>query len=231
LRTRRVRIDAVVSGARRQLAVFDLDGTITRRDTLFPYVLGFLKRRPWRLPGLLLILPTLVLFALRLADHGKLKASLIKATLRGCTRAEIDSWTARFVPKLIERGLFADALNRIAAHGERGDLLVLMSASTDLYVPAVARELGFDDVICTGVRWNGDRLHGELTTPNRRGPEKARCFRALRQSHPDLPAAAYGNTRSDLDHLQLAEQPLLVNGSPRARREAARLGVPCVHWR
>jgi len=213
------------------LAVFDLDGTITRHDTLFPYVWGFLKRRPWRCPGLLFVLPTLVQFALKRADHGQLKSALIRATLRGCTRAEIDAWTARFVPNLLAHGLFADALDRIAAHCAQGDRLVLMSASTDLYVPAIARELGFAEVVCTGVRWNGDRLSGELTTPNRRGAEKAHCLRDLRAHHPGLATTAYGNARSDLEHLRLADKAVLVNGTGRARREAARDGIACVDWR
>ena len=37
------------------LAVFDLDGTLTRRDTLLPFALGFLRRYPsrlWRIPKL-----------------------------------------------------------------------------------------------------------------------------------------------------------------------------------
>jgi phosphoserine phosphatase len=105
-----------------------------------------------------------------------------------------------------------------------------MSASTDLYVPAIGAALGFDEVICTGVRWDGERLDGHLTTANRRGAEKARCFEALKLAHPGLSTAAYGNAGSDLDHLQLADRPLLVNGSRRARLEAARLGVPCTDW-
>ena len=35
------------------IAIFDLDGTITRRDTLFPLVLRHLARRPWHLLRLL----------------------------------------------------------------------------------------------------------------------------------------------------------------------------------
>ena len=31
-----------------------------------------------------------------------------------------------------------------------------MSASVDLYVPEFGRQLGFDHVICTGVRFDGD---------------------------------------------------------------------------
>jgi len=214
-----------------RLVVFDLDGTITRRDTLLPFVLGFLQRRPWRLPRLLLVVPALVRFLLKRADHGQLKSSLIKATLRGCTRTEVADWTARFVPRLLRHGLFADAQQRISAHRRREDRLILMSAGTDLYVPAIAHELGFAQVVCTGVRWNGDRLCGELTTANRRGAEKARCFNVLREQHPGLATVAYGNARSDLDHLRLADEGVLVNGTLRARRDAARAGVKCVAWR
>ncbi|MGH8139654.1 MAG: HAD-IB family phosphatase [Steroidobacteraceae bacterium] len=214
-----------------KLAVFDLDGTITRHDTLLPFVLGFLLRAPWRLPGLLLFLPAAIGFALGGADRGRLKSALIRATLGGSTRSSIDSWTARFVARLLAGGVFADALHAIARHKSEGARLVLLSASTDLYVPAIAQALGFEEAICTGVRWAGDRLDGHLTSPNRRGAEKARCLESLRQRYPGIAICAYGNARSDLEHLALAEQPLLVNASASTRREAARLGIPRATWR
>ena len=214
-----------------QLAVFDLDGTITRRDTLLPYVMGFPTSTSRKLLGLLVFLGALSLFATAKRDHGQLKSAFVRSILGGETRARIEKWTAQFVPALLQRGVFADALSTIARHRQEGARLVLMSASTDLYVPAVGAALGFDEVICTGVRWNGDHLEGHLTTPNRRGPEKTRCFEALRNAHPGLKTAAYGNAASDLDHLRLADHPLLVNASASARRKAAKLGIPCAdHW-
>ncbi|MFL6602304.1 MAG: HAD-IB family hydrolase [Steroidobacteraceae bacterium] len=214
-----------------QLAVFDLDGTITRRDTLLPYVMGFPMSTCRKLLGVLVFLGPLLLFAIGKRDHGQLKSAFIRSVLRGQTRAKMDSWTARFVPILLKRGVFADALRTVERHRQDGARLVLMSASTDLYVPAIAGALGFDEVICTGVRWDDGRLDGHLTTPNRRGPEKSRCFEELRSKHPGLTTAAYGNAGSDLDHLRLADQPVLVNAPLRARRKATKLGIPHAHWR
>jgi phosphatidylglycerophosphatase C len=214
-----------------QLAVFDLDGTITRRDTLAQYVFGYLWRHPWRFLGLPLVLPATIGFALKLRDRGQLKAAFIRATLRGCTREQIEEWNAAFVPALLARGVFADAIARVAGHREAGDHLVLMSASVDFYVPAIGRALGFAETICTGVRWNGDRLDGTLTTPNRRGVAKVHCFEALRQAHPGMKTAAYGNAGSDLPHLRLADHGVLVNGDPAARREASAAGVSIVDWK
>jgi phosphatidylglycerophosphatase C len=213
-----------------RIALFDLDGTITRHDTLLPYVTGLLARRPWQLVRLLGALPASIAFLLRLADHGQVKSALMKATLRGRTRAELDAWTRDFAPRLISRGTFPRALARIDEHRRAGDRLVLMSASPDLYVPALGRALGFDEVIATGVRWNGDRFDGALTTPNRRGEEKVRCLQALRDRHPGVPIVAYGNGSADLAHLARVDEALLVNARPAVRRRAAELGIPQEDW-
>jgi phosphatidylglycerophosphatase C len=213
-----------------KLAIFDLDGTITRHDTLIQFTLGYLKSRPWRLFGFVLTIPAVLLYLLRVTDRGALKGSMIHWTLGGSTRAELDAWAAIFVPRILEQGVFKAAMERIAEHKRNGDVLVLMSASPDFYVPAVARQLGFNEVTCTGVRWNGDRLDGRLTTANCRGAEKARRFAEIRLRFPNLVTTAYGNAESDLDHLQLTDAGVLVNGSEPARRRAVGLGVACESW-
>jgi phosphatidylglycerophosphatase C len=215
-----------------RLAVFDLDGTITRHDTLAPYALGFLlRRRIWRVPALLVVIPTLFGYAVGLVDRGGLKSAFIRAALGGCGRKELQHWTAAFVTRLLSHGVFPQALEAIDGHARAGDHLVLLSASTDLYVPAIGHALGFREVICTGVRWDGERLNGRLTTPNRRGEEKARCVTALRARFPGMETVAYGNAGSDLEHLRLVERGVLVNGSASARRAAVRAGIGCAEWR
>ena len=213
------------------LAVFDLDGTLTRRDTLLPYVAGFLREHPARVPGVANVVPTLLRFGLRKADRGELKSSFIRSTLGGVSRGEIGDWTARFVPRLLEHGLFEGALDCLARHRARGDTLVLMSASVDLYVPQIGRALGFHETLCTPVRWDGERLDGALAGPNLRGDEKARALKELRNRYPEAAVTAYGNAASDLGHLCLAERGVLVNGGLRTRRAARHLGLTCVSWR
>lgn len=211
------------------IAFYDLDGTITHRDTLFPLVLRKLASRPWKLLRLLGVTPGAVRY---LVDHdrGALKQSLLRATLRGTMRDELTRFSAEFVRDTIERRCFADALTAIRRHRDAGHYLVLMSASVDFYVPEFGRQLGFDQVLSTGVAWNGDRLDGTLTTPNLRGEEKAIRLRALVEERRDGETFAYGNSDSDLPHLKVAKHGLLVNGSLAARRAAAALGVPTADW-
>ena len=211
------------------IAIFDLDGTITHRDTLFPLVMRLLSRRPLQLLRLLRLIPAVVRFAFD-RDRALLKQSLLRATLRGISRTELEAASHRFVTDTIAHRCFADALTAIRRHREQGHYLVLMSASVDFYVPEFGRQLGFDRVISTGVAWQGDRLDGTLTTPNRRGEEKAVQLRALVAERNDSHTFAYGNSDSDLPHLKLARHGLLVNGSAGARRAALALGVPTAEW-
>jgi phosphatidylglycerophosphatase C len=213
------------------LVVFDLDGTISRHDTLLAYLTGFLRHNRARWPRVLLSAPALLGFVTGFVDRGQLKAALMKAALGRCTRKVIDAWTASYVTELLERGVFADALTAIATHRRNADTLVLMSASPDLYVPEIAQRLGFTETICTGVRWRGEHLDGALTTANRQGAEKARCFVALRSRYPQVLTVAYANSASDFDHLKLADEAWLVNASPDLRREAERAHFRCVTWR
>jgi phosphoserine phosphatase len=41
---------------------------------------------------------------------------------------------------------------------------------------------------------------------------------------------AYGNSASDLDHMQHADRALLVNGNAAARALAVRWGIPTSNW-
>ena len=78
------------------LAVFDLDGTITRRDTFGPFLWGFLWRRPWRLPRVLLALPGAARYLFN-RDRGAFKGAVIHALLGGAQRASLERWAERFV--------------------------------------------------------------------------------------------------------------------------------------
>lgn len=212
------------------LAVFDLDGTISRRDTLGPFVLGCLARRPWRLPRLLLALPAAARY---LFDHdrGALKGALLHAALGGLDREVLQPAAARFAARLMQGGIYRDAQRALDAHRARGERLVLMSASTDLYVPQIARALGFDEYICSQVAWRADgRLDGRLASPNCRGEEKRRRLAALIERDAPARVYAYGNSAADLPHLQLAHDAYLVNG-PRRLREPAAAHVQRLRWR
>ncbi|HEX3951538.1 MAG TPA: HAD-IB family hydrolase [Steroidobacteraceae bacterium] len=212
------------------IALFDLDRTLTWHDTLMPFLLGFLRRRPhralrlWRLPAALW-------HYWRDRDRGALKSRVIRMVMGGEKRATLDTWAQRFVAGFkLEQRFRPVALAVLETHRAAGDHLVLLSASPDLYVPLIGRQLGFERTLCTELEWHGDRLDGALKTPNRRGEEKLRCLAWLREQYPDVPIIAYADSASDLDHLREADRALLVNGDDAARRLAAKWDVAVSYW-
>jgi phosphatidylglycerophosphatase C len=212
-----------------RVAVFDLDGTITRHDTLWPYLRGFVRRHP-RVGFWPRVLVALARYPLD-RDRGRLKSRLIRIAMGGASRLEVEAWTADYVAAVGGAELCPGALTAIASHRAAGDRLVLLSASVDLYVPALARRLGFDEVICTEVAWRESRLDGALVTENRRAGEKRRCVESIRARIPGARFTAYGNARSDFAHLQAVDEPVLVNAPEALRRDAERLGFRTAEWR
>ncbi|MGH8198657.1 MAG: HAD-IB family phosphatase [Steroidobacteraceae bacterium] len=213
-----------------RVAVFDLDGTITRRDTFVPYLRGWLRRHPRPGAGGRAFIAFLRYLAAGL-DRGCLKSDLVRAGMAGALREEVDRWTADFVAGLGDGELCPGALAAIARHRKAGDRLVLLSASVDLYVPDIGRRFGFDETICTGVSWRDGCLEGLLTTPNRRAGEKRRCVEALRDRFANARITAYANSGSDFAHLAAVDEPVLVNAGPGLRRAANKRGIRAEEWR
>lgn len=212
------------------IAFFDLDGTITRRDSMLPFVFRWLARRPTRWWRLLLLLPTLLAFAMGRADRGALKGQLLHVTLGGLPRTSVESWAGVFADSLLRRGVFAAALERIEFHRQAGHYLVLMSASVDCYVPQLGLRLGFDETLCSPVRWQADgTLDGRLDGPNCRGEQKVLHLRAMLERIPAAESWAYGNSRADIPHLLCVAHGVYVNGSA-ADIPAGATHVECVQW-
>ncbi len=213
----------------RALAVFDLDGTITRADTLVVYLRYALQQYPRRAWSLWKV-PALLLGYLRHRDRGVLKSQLLTALLHGLSRTEMEQLSRRFLDKHLDRLTRAGALRVLQTHRAKGDYLVLLSASVDLYVPLIGERLGFHESICTEIAWHHNQLSGGLTTANRHGAEKTRVIRALKEKYPHATVSAYGNARSDLAHLLTVDYPTVVNARWRTAARARALGLPVEQW-
>jgi phosphatidylglycerophosphatase C len=212
------------------LVVFDLDGTLTRRDTYLLYVFGFLARHPWRIFRLL-HLPWIVgMFYLGMLDNTQLKERFLRAFLRGTRRAELHQWTTVFVDKLLSCGMRREAMAMLEKHRQHGDLLVLLSASLDIYVEELGERLGFDQVICTAAHWEDDRLSGRLSSLNCHGEEKVHRLEELRKRCAGMKLVAYADHHSDIPLLRLADAGILVNGTRKAKHLAVQAGIECRGW-
>ena len=85
------------------VALFDLDGTLTWRDTLFPFLVSFLRQHPRRIPGLWRLPWALARYAARGRDRGLLKSRVIRMVMGGASRADVDRCAEVFVDGMTRR--------------------------------------------------------------------------------------------------------------------------------
>jgi phosphatidylglycerophosphatase C len=188
--------------AKRPLAAFDFDGTLTHRDSFKAFLYddcGF-----WRVAAAFVFSPGLWLSYLATGDRGALKARLLFKLLGPVTRARLEGKAARFASGR-GYGLFrADARaewDRLGATHER----IIVTASPELLVRPLGEILGADRVIGTRLKFADGRLANELDGVNCRGEEKM-C--RLREAYGEALQldVAYGDTSGDREMLKAARK-------------------------
>ena len=191
------------------IAAFDFDGTLTKRDTLLPFLLRGLGW-PKFLWALWVCAPWLTAFALRLIPNHVAKQKLLSATLKNRTTAEMDDWTSRWLAQDFPGQLQDWTLARLAEHQTAGHCCVMVSASPDIYLKRVARQMGFDALLCTEMAVTHGQLTGHMQTPNCHGEQKVVRLNAwMAERFGSPPEAviqyAYGDTSGDKPMLKLAK--------------------------
>jgi phosphatidylglycerophosphatase C len=204
---------------RRPVAAFDLDGTLTQRDTLLPYLLRAIgHRRTYR------AILTCSMFLAQAATLGgphrdRAKAALLHRILAGVPLAPLAEAAESFADHVVAHGLRPDVRGRVDWHREQGHALVLVSASPELYVAPIGRRLGFDAVLATRLEVGADgRLTGRILGANCRGPEKVVRLREWGGDALTV-AYAYGDSAGDREMLALAATAVKLHRRRRASFE------------
>ena len=190
------------------IAAFDFDGTLTKRDTFMPFLargLGW----PRFLLAFVLCSPWLAAFVLRLIPNHVAKQKLMLTTLKNRTTAEMDDWTNRWLTNDFPGQLQSWTMAQLAEHQQAGHCCVMVSASPDSYLKRVAKQLGFDALLCTEMAIESERLTGLMKTPNCHGEQKVLRLKAWMAERfgadSDIQVMyAYGDTSGDKPMLRLA---------------------------
>ena len=219
------------------LAVYDLDRTVTRHATYTPFLIHCaLRRAPWRLLLLPLVIGSMLLYAARVIDRGKLK-EINHALLLGrrIHPNELKPLIDSFADATVEGNVRPGARRALRRDKEEGRRLVLATASYRLYAEAIAERLGFDDVIGTGsVIGLDERVHARILGENCYGPAKLRMIAdwvdksGLKGKHGHV--RFYSDHASDQPAFEWADEPVAVNPHARLEALAAERGWRIEDW-
>jgi HAD superfamily hydrolase (TIGR01490 family) len=220
------------------LAIYDMDRTVTRRATYTPFLIhAALALAPWRLLLLPLVLLSMLAYALKLIGRGRLKEINYDLLVgRGVTPERLEPVVESFAERQVGTNILPGARASLAADKAAGRRLVLATASYRLYAAAIARRLGFDDVIATetGLDSKG-RVLSRIDGENCYGLAKRDMIEAwLRRERLERDAVHirfYSDHVSDAPSHRLADEPVAANAHRRLARLAEVEGWEVVDWR
>lgn len=194
------------------IAAFDFDATLTRHDTVVPFLRRLAGDR--RLALSMLARGNRVLPAAVRRDRDALRLIATEQVFRDRPIAEVEARARDHGDDIVATGLRTDTVARLAWHREAGHRVVIVSASYEQYVQVVGDHLGVDAVLATRLEVAADRCTGRLLGPNCRGPEKiVRLGRWLDGEGLGLGSVtlwAYGDSEGDRELLAAAQHPYWV---------------------
>ncbi|MBC9179317.1 HAD family hydrolase [Pseudoroseomonas ludipueritiae] len=221
-------------GGAGRVAVFDLDGTISRHDLFLVFLMEAARRLGPARPVQAALLPLHTLnYGMRRITNTALKTAYLDAVLGNRERGSLQRIAKEFAARCLFREIKPEALRAMERHRQAGDALLLASASLDLYVEPIGRLLGFDAVVSTRVAWTAEgRIAGSLEGQNLRGEAKLTAVRELlaSQFQDTQDFVAYSDHESDVALLAAASHAVAVDPTRKLRDEARRRGWSIVDW-
>ena len=220
------------------LAIYDMDKTVTRRATYNGFLLHMAcHKSPWRLLLAPFLPVGLALYALKIWDRAQLKQfSQILLIGRRVPKAQFAKYLESHADMVVGKNVYPQLLARVAQEKAAGYRHVMATASYRLYVEAIAKRLGFDDVIATDLSTDSSghvlaRIDGhncydvaklELVKRwmERHGLERATCH-----------IRAYSDHVSDAPLLNYADEPFATNPHGPLARLAETKGWRILDWR
>ena len=216
-------------------AIYDLDRTVTRRATYTPFLLHCaLRRAPWRLLLLPVVAASMIAYAVKLIDRGRLK-EINHHLLLGSKRhpAELKPLVESFAAATLANNVRPGARDAIARDKADGRHVVMATASYRFYAREIAERLGFDECIGTNsILGLDERVHAKIDGQNCYGPAKLAMVEewlaksGLERGHVRF----YSDHASDAPVFEWSDEPVAVNPHNKLVRLAQARGWRVEDW-
>lgn len=197
-----------------KLAIFDIDYTLTKKETSIELYKYMLKRDK----GLIKYIPAHILtglgYGVKVFDATRTKERFLKF-LNGKKEEEIKGIVKDFYKEHISSLLYEDGLKAIKDYKAKGYKVYLISASPEFYVNEFYNIEGVDKVIGTKFKMKDGIFEPIVVGKNCKGEEKVtRLMEELKKDNIEVDfenSVMYSDSLSDLPLLKLAGKGYLIN--------------------
>lgn len=194
-----------------KLVIFDLDGTISKRDTFKEILILGLAFRPHRIALIPLSVYDFMLYLTGIYTNSLVKERLLKRVFGGLTKKKLNLIVTLYKAFFAKKNVHTEAMRVIKIHQENNDSVILISASFDFYVKAIVSDIGFDKVICTRAETKEGRLTGLIDGQNCYSRRKVEELRYQFNLSDYSSIVCYTDHHSDLPLIDVCDFSYLVN--------------------
>ena len=206
------------------VAIYDLDGTLTRTPTFTPFLIfAARKRAPWRLTLLPIWLLAMASYKLDFFSRKRLKTFGMRLLVGRADDSELYALGEAFARHHLKRsGTNPAVMEMLENDRGAGHRLVIATAAFEFYATAFAKHVTIPDVIAT--RWSAGRFQGR----NCHDVEKlARLKDWLKKQHlaaADVHLRFVSDSFADAPLLDWADEAIFVTESNAKARRARERG-------
>lgn len=194
-------------------AFFDFDDTLAKGDSIFPFLLYSIKRGYAPKHQIFKAAAGFLRWKLQ-PSSGRAVKEMSLSYIKGRTVEEMDALARDFFRDVQQKAFFADAAPELFRLRQQGVKIVIVSASSDLYMRVLPEFLPVDAVISTICETQDGRYTGKIGK-NCKGDEKVRRIQEWLDTQglsiDKERSAGYGDSPSDAPMLLLTDSPNLVN--------------------
>lgn len=197
-----------------RLAIFDVDYTLTKKETLVQFYIFMLKKNPKYIKHIFRVIKASVFYVLKIYSFKETKESYM-SFIEGIKKEDMEMLTKEFYEKRLSKILYKDALDTMKKFKDKGYKIYLISASPELYlkelynIDVVDKVIG-TKIICIDGKY-GDKIDGE----NCKGEEKVkRLMEEIKIQNIEVDfkeSYMFSDSLSDLPLFNLVGHPYLIN--------------------
>lgn len=212
-----------------KLAIFDVDFTITKRETLLEFYKFLIKKRPLLIVHIPILIVSSFLFLTGLMSAKRTKEIFI-SFINGIDENKMDSLVGEFYNKVLSKILYKDAISKIKDFKHRGYKVYLISASAEFYLNTLYNIKEVDYIIGTVFLKSNGRYVNKIVGKNCKGNEKvSRLKKHLKEQNIKVDfenSYMFSDSFSDLPLFNLVGHPYLINFKKKDTR-----GIEVLHWK
>lgn len=198
----------------KRLAIFDVDYTITKKETqieLFKYVIKEDKRNLIYIPRVIF---SGLMYLIKVYDEKKVKESFLKF-IDGKAEKELKQLVERFYKNRLSKILYEDSINMMKKLKNEGYDIYLISASPEFYLYELYAIKEIDRIIGSKFSLKNGKFNRRMEGENCKGEEKVRRLKeVISEENIEVDyknSYMFSDSLSDKPLLDLVGKPYLIN--------------------